>query len=194
MDSRYRFLTLGTPWTQSMPSRDINAVTRLAEASWWRDNGPECVSNKSYNEFITPTTYIWPIINWHFQWMDSRWRFLTLGIPWAHSMPSREVNAAMQLAEASWRRDNIRYCCCKIIKIKVYIADNLYLADNRHFQRIRGTVFWRRVYLGLQVCRHVTSMLRRDWLKLVEGVIMVRSASVTDLITNLSRRQLLFGR
>ena len=37
MDSRYRFLTLGTPWTQSMPSRDVNAVTRLAEASWWRD-------------------------------------------------------------------------------------------------------------------------------------------------------------
>ena len=21
-----------------MPSRDVNAVTRLAEASWWRDN------------------------------------------------------------------------------------------------------------------------------------------------------------
>ena len=39
MDSRYRFLTLGTPWIQSMPSRDVNAVTRLAEACWWRDNG-----------------------------------------------------------------------------------------------------------------------------------------------------------
>ena len=39
MDSRYRFLMSGTPWTQSMPSRDVNAVTRLAEASWWRDNG-----------------------------------------------------------------------------------------------------------------------------------------------------------
>ena len=38
MDSRYRFLTLGTPWTQSMPSCDVNAVTRLAEASWRRDN------------------------------------------------------------------------------------------------------------------------------------------------------------
>ena len=37
MDSRYRFLTLGTPWTQSMPSRDVNAVTRLAEASWRGD-------------------------------------------------------------------------------------------------------------------------------------------------------------
>ena len=37
MDSRYRFLTSGTPWTQSMPSHDVNAVTRLAEASWWRD-------------------------------------------------------------------------------------------------------------------------------------------------------------
>ena len=32
-------MTLGTPWTQSMPSRDVNAVTRLAEASWWRDKG-----------------------------------------------------------------------------------------------------------------------------------------------------------
>ena len=37
MDSRYRFLTLGIPWTQSMPSRDVNAETRLAEASWRRD-------------------------------------------------------------------------------------------------------------------------------------------------------------
>ena len=38
MDSRHRFLTLGTPWTQSMPSCDVNAVTRLVEASWRRDN------------------------------------------------------------------------------------------------------------------------------------------------------------
>ena len=37
MDSRYRFLTFGTPWTQSMSSRDVNAVTRLAEASCRRD-------------------------------------------------------------------------------------------------------------------------------------------------------------
>ena len=43
MDSRYRFLTLGIPWTQSMPSRDVNAETRLAEASWWRDNYLYCV-------------------------------------------------------------------------------------------------------------------------------------------------------
>ena len=57
--------------------------------------------------------------------------------------------------------------------IGVYHADNLYSADNRHFQRIPGTVFWRRVYLGLKVCRHVTSMLRRDWLKLVGGVIKI---------------------
>ena len=38
MDSRYPFLTLSIPWTQSMPSRDVNAATRLAEASWRRDN------------------------------------------------------------------------------------------------------------------------------------------------------------
>ena len=31
MDSRYRFMTLGIPWTQSMPSRDVNAATRLAK-------------------------------------------------------------------------------------------------------------------------------------------------------------------
>ena len=37
MDPRYRFLTSGIPWTQSMPSRDVNAATRLAEASWRRD-------------------------------------------------------------------------------------------------------------------------------------------------------------
>ena len=38
MDSRYPFLKLGKPWTQSMPSRDVNAATRLAEASWRPDN------------------------------------------------------------------------------------------------------------------------------------------------------------
>ena len=37
MDSRYRCSTLGIPWTQSMPSRDVNAVTRLVEASLRRD-------------------------------------------------------------------------------------------------------------------------------------------------------------
>ena len=31
MDFRYRFLTLGKPWTYSMPSRDVNAVTGLAD-------------------------------------------------------------------------------------------------------------------------------------------------------------------
>ena len=38
MDFRYRFLTSGIPWTQSMPSHDVKAATRLAEASWRRDN------------------------------------------------------------------------------------------------------------------------------------------------------------
>ena len=38
MDFRYRFLTFGIPWTQSMSSRDVNAATRLAEARWRRDN------------------------------------------------------------------------------------------------------------------------------------------------------------
>ena len=31
MDSSYKFLNLVIPWTQSMPSRDVNAVTRLAK-------------------------------------------------------------------------------------------------------------------------------------------------------------------
>ena len=38
MDSRNRLLTLGIPWTQSMLSRDVNAATRLIEASWRHDN------------------------------------------------------------------------------------------------------------------------------------------------------------
>ena len=38
MDSHYRFLTLDIPWTQSMPSCDVNAATRLVEASWRLDN------------------------------------------------------------------------------------------------------------------------------------------------------------
>ena len=38
MDSRYRVLTVVIPWTQSIPSCDVNAATRLAEVSWRRDN------------------------------------------------------------------------------------------------------------------------------------------------------------
>ena len=65
--------------------------------------GPKCESNIPYNEFITPTTFIRPIIG---ILMDSHYRILTLGIHWAHSMTSRHVNAATRLAEASLRRDN----------------------------------------------------------------------------------------
>ena len=39
--------------------------------------------------------------------MDSGSWFLTLSIPWTHSMPSHDVNAATWLAEASWRRDKV---------------------------------------------------------------------------------------
>ena len=38
MDPRCPFLTLGIPWTQSTPSRDVNAATRLAEEIYRRDN------------------------------------------------------------------------------------------------------------------------------------------------------------
>ena len=48
MGSRYLFLTLDTPWTQSMPSRDINAATRLAEASWRRDNEIDGTDKATY--------------------------------------------------------------------------------------------------------------------------------------------------
>ena len=40
--------------------------------------------------------------------MDFRYRILMLGIDWAHSMPSRDFNAATGLAEASMRRDNMK--------------------------------------------------------------------------------------
>ena len=38
--------------------------------------------------------------------MGSRYRILTLGIPRTQSMPSRDINAATPLSEASLRRDN----------------------------------------------------------------------------------------
>ena len=34
-----------------MPSRDVNAVTRLAEASWWRDNYIKYDTQISYISF-----------------------------------------------------------------------------------------------------------------------------------------------
>ena len=45
MESRYRFITLGIPWAHSMPSRDVNAATRLAEANWRRDKAPNVLND-----------------------------------------------------------------------------------------------------------------------------------------------------
>ena len=50
MDSLYRFLTLGIPWTQSMPSRDVNAATRLAETSSRRDKYTKSAQRDVHNE------------------------------------------------------------------------------------------------------------------------------------------------
>ena len=51
MDSRYRFLTLGIPWTQRMPSCDVNAAMRLAETSVRRDKAEKgskhCISGRN---------------------------------------------------------------------------------------------------------------------------------------------------
>ena len=60
MDFRYRFLTLGIPWTQSMPSRDVNVVTRLAEASWRRD---KCRDHPWVRQIIAAYIEFWARIN-----------------------------------------------------------------------------------------------------------------------------------
>ena len=69
--------------------------------------GPKYVSNIPYNEFITPTTFIKPIIGIFngipLPIFDVGY---TVHVPWTQSMPSRDVNAVTRLAEASWRRDN----------------------------------------------------------------------------------------
>ena len=65
--------------------------------------GQKYVSNIPYNEFITPTTFILPIIN---ILKGFPIPILTLGILWTRSMPSRYVNTATRLAEASWRCAN----------------------------------------------------------------------------------------
>ena len=61
--------------------------------------------------------------------MDSLYRFLTLGIPWTQSMPSRDVNAATRLAEDSRRRDKVKQNCCLRVKgpIPANMADGLLL-------------------------------------------------------------------
>ena len=59
--------------------------------------------------------------------MDSLYRFLTLGIPWTQSMPSRHVIAATQLAEASWRRDKKVY---SDVTLELSEIDNTLLAVN----------------------------------------------------------------
>ena len=53
MDFIYRFLTLGIPWTQSMPSCDVNAATLLAEVSWKCDR----VFNKVYGVDVQSPTF-----------------------------------------------------------------------------------------------------------------------------------------
>ena len=52
-----------------------------------------------------------------------------------------------------------------------YRTDNFCSTDNKYFQYIPVTNFWRWVYYWLIVCRHVTSILQRDRLKLVGGGI-----------------------
>ena len=54
MDSRYRFLTLGIPWTQSIPSRDVNAATPFAEASLRRD---KALNLLNYESSLNKYTY-----------------------------------------------------------------------------------------------------------------------------------------
>ena len=56
--------------------------------------------------------------------MDSRYRLLTLDIPWAQRMPSRDVNAATRLTEASWRRDNELYNILTSLKLFSYMECN----------------------------------------------------------------------
>ena len=58
MDPRYRFLTSGIPWTQRMPSRDVNAATRLAEASWRRDKIIHCVQKCTSNSSFKSNIYV----------------------------------------------------------------------------------------------------------------------------------------
>ena len=41
--------------------------------------GPKYVSFRPYNEFVMPTNFIKPIIAFS---MDSRYRFVAVGIPW----------------------------------------------------------------------------------------------------------------
>ena len=65
MDSRYRFLTSGIPWTQSMPSRDVNDATRFAEASWRRDNAvlPTKPDQNMTNLRCTADRHVVPLLN-----------------------------------------------------------------------------------------------------------------------------------
>ena len=65
--------------------------------------GPKYVSKRPYNEFITLTAFILPMIGifngFPFPIFDVGY------MPWTQCMPSRGVNGATRLAEASWRRD-----------------------------------------------------------------------------------------
>ena len=63
-----------------------------------------------------------------------------LGILWAHSMPSCDVNTAMPLAEASWRRDNRRYgvylvkndeTCLSYCPVKIVMIQKCYNHSNK---------------------------------------------------------------
>ena len=45
-----------------MPSRDVNAVTRLAEASWWRDNFRIGVSAFAGLPYMTSRDQLWYVM------------------------------------------------------------------------------------------------------------------------------------
>ena len=97
--------------------------------------------------------------NRHFHWIPVTDFWRCMGIPWTQSMSSHDVTASTRLAEASWRRDNRL--------IKGFWCDKFVIKSVTDVLRTHG----RFVNYGLTP-KNFTNLL------------LARSTSVTDLITN----------
>ena len=110
--------------------------------------------------------------------MCSRYRFLTLGIHWTRSMPSRDVNSPTQLTEGSWRRDRVKVLYFRRMLLTIFIFPHSKLMKTRNLQWVqlvnRGRLLLRTpcpVPFGTCICSRVNTIF--SWAYHVFGLLNI---------------------
>ena len=132
-----------------MPLRDVNAATRLAKTSWRRDN----ISYKVYVGRTLPPPPPTPPYTFYKPTVVPKY---VSNRPYITNLSRRQPLVNNKYFQWILVTSSVSWMCAG-------------------YQKKKKNQFLTSVYLGLKVCRHVTSMLRCDWLKLV-GIMKVNHA------------------